>query len=201
MLRLPYRNGEIQVDIAPPYTFGSIDNPHLYDHEYRLGDETYSPASLHSVRVLEEDEMVLASSILGAAGGASGIHGNSAIVHGNSLLIAVGPFVVSLELPALTLNWSVQTDWAVCFGVYHSTDNQCYISHGELEVAAVSYNGSILWSNSGADILTNGFFVSHNRITAFDWNDDKYVWDIATGRLLESTLDKTPNPSDELGDS
>lgn len=201
MLRLPYHNREIHIDNDPSYTFGSIDNPHVYDHAYRLGDETFAPTSLHTVRVIQEDETVFASSILAATGGASGIHGNSAIVHGDSLLVAVGPFVVSLELPALTLNWSVQTDWAVCFGVYHSPDNQCYISHGELEVAAVSYDGSVRWTNSGADIFTNGFFVSHNRITAFDWNDDKYVWDIANGRSLESTLDKTPNPGDELGDS
>jgi hypothetical protein len=187
MLRLPYRQLGIRIDNDPSYSFGSVDNPRGYDHAYRLDNERYSPSSLHAVRIFQEDDNVFASCILGASGGASGVHDHSAIVHADSLLIAVGPFVASLQLPTLTLNWKVQTDWATCFG-------DCYISHGEVDVACVSYDGTIMWSNSGADIFTKGFSVAQNRVTAIDWNDDKYVWNIATGKLIESTVNKAQNP-------
>ena len=129
------------------------------------------------------------------------MHEHSAIIHADSLLVAVGPFVVSLQLPTLTLNWKVKTDWATCFGVYHSLKHRCYVSHGELDVAAVSYDGAIIWSNSGADIFTNGFSVSQNQVTAIDWNEDRYVWDITTGNLIESTANKAVNPSGGSGGS
>lgn len=199
MLRLPYRQLEIHIDNDPSFSFGSVDSPHVYDHAYRLDDEPYTPTSLHTIKIVQDDETVIASSILGATGGASGVHEHSAIIHADSLLIAVGPFVVSLQLPTLTLNWKVKTDWATCFGVYHSAENRCYISHGELDVARVSYDGSIMWSSSGADIFTNGFSVSQNQVTAIDWNKDKYVWDIATGQLIETTANKAVNPSGGSG--
>jgi len=199
MLRLPYQQLEIRIDNDPSFSFGSVDNPHAYGRSYRLDDEPYSPTSLHTVRVVQADETVIASSILGATGGASGVHEHSAIIHADCLLIAVGPFVVSLQLPKLTLNWKVKTDSATCFGVYHSAENRCYISHGELDVACVSYDGSIMWSNSGADIFTNGFSVSQNQVTAIDWNEDRYVWDIATGQVIETLANKSGNPSGGLG--
>lgn len=183
MLRLPHRQFEVRIENDPSITFGSNDNPHSYDHAYRLDDELYTPTSLHSVSVTQEDGKANASCILIASGGASSIHDHSAIIHSDSLLIAVGPYVASLHLPVLTLNWKVKTDWATSFGVYHSPENRCYISHGEIDVAAVSYDGTILWSNSGADIFTNGFSLTKKHVIAIDWNGDKYVWDIATGAL------------------
>jgi hypothetical protein len=200
MLILLNRQLEVRIDNDPSFTFGSVDNPHSYDHAYRLDDEPYSPTSLHTVKVIQQYGVTIASCILGATGGASGVHEHSAIIHSDSLLIVVGPFVASLRLPALTLNWKVRTDSATCFGVYHSPERGCYISHGEVDVAAVSYDGAIVWSNSGADIFTNGFVVTQNQVTAIDWNEDKYVWDIATGKLIELTANKAVNPSDGSGD-
>jgi len=191
MLRLPHRQLEVTIDNDPSFTFGSIDNPHSYDHAYRLDDEPYVPTLLHTVMVTQDDEKPDASCILGASGGASGVHEHSAIIHADSLLLAVGPFIASLKLPKLTLNWKVKADWATCFGVYHAPEHRCYLSRGELDVAAVSYDGAIMWSNSGADIFTNGFSVSQNQVTAIDWNKDSYVWNIATGQLIETTANKS----------
>lgn len=195
MLTLLHRQLEVRIDNDRSFTFGSVYNPHSYDHAHRLDDEPYLPTSLHAVTVIQEDGMVISSCVLGATGGASGVHEHSAIIHSDSLLIAVGPFIASLQLPSLVLNWKVKTDWATCFGVYHSPESRCYISHGEIDVAAVSYDGVILWANSGADIFTNGFSVSQNAVTAFDWNEDRYLWDIRTGKLLETTANKAVNPS------
>jgi hypothetical protein len=138
MLKLSHRQLEVRIDNDPSFTFGSVDNPRAYQHAYRLDDEPYTPTSLHTVRVTQEDDKAIASCILGASGGASGVHEHSAIIHADSLLIAVGPFVASLQLPTLTLKWKVKSDWATCFGVYHSPENRCYIAHGEVDVAAVS---------------------------------------------------------------
>lgn len=189
MLRITYGQLEIHLDSDPTFSFGSADNSNTYSEAYHLDDEgQYPPTSLHTVRVVQDDGQVLASCILGASRGATGVHEHSAIVNAESLLIAVGPFMASLRLPALTLDWKVKVDWATCFGVYHSPENRCYLSHGECDVAAVFYEGVIKWSQSGADIFTNGFSISPSQATAIDFNNDKYVWDIATGALIESTI-------------
>jgi hypothetical protein len=122
------------------------------------------------------------------------VHENSAIISRESLIIAVGPFMASLRLPTLELNWKVKADDATCFGVYHSPANACYISHGEIDIARVSYGGAIDWANSGADIFTNGFTISKDRVIAVDWNGDVYAWDIRTGARIEATPDNVMKP-------
>lgn len=188
MLRLSHTQYQITIDNDPSFTFGSIDNPHFYDHAYRLDDERYAPTSLHAVGVTQLDELPIASCILGASRGSSGLHEHSAFIHADTLFFAVGPFVVSLQLPLLSLNWKVMTDQVTCFGVYHAPEHRCLVSHGELEITAVTYEGAIIWSNSGADIFSNGFSTSRDRVIAIDWNEDRYVWDITTGKLIETTI-------------
>lgn len=191
MVRLKYGKLDILIDNAPGYSFGSMDNHRIYSQEFRLDNEPYQASSKHTVRVIStKDETEVADCILGAAGGASGIHKNSAFINDDSLIIAVGPFMVSLNLPDLKLNWKTCTDTATCFGVYHSIKNRCYISHGELDVTRVSYAGVIEWSNSGADIFTNGFTVTDNQVKVVDWNEDVYVWDIQTGNPINTSPNK-----------
>ena len=187
MMRLNFGQFDIFLDKVEDYTFGSTDNCRVYNKEFRLDDEQYRPSSLHDVRVISVDnETEISTCILGAAGGGSGIHENSAVINGDSLIVAVGPFMVSLHLPNLEMNWKIRTDDATCFGVYHSIKTGCYISHGELSIARVSYNGVIEWTNSGADIFTNGFTVTNNHVEAIDWNETVYIWDIHTGEPVET---------------
>ena len=75
---------------------------------------------------------VISSCILTAVGGATGIHDHSALICGDSCIIAVGPFMCSLHIPSLDLEWKAEVDWATCFGVYYSAKHHCLISHGEL---------------------------------------------------------------------
>jgi hypothetical protein len=192
--RLNYDKFSILIENVPAYSFGSMDNRKIYSHEFRVDNEPYQPSSLHAVRVFSiEDQTEVADCILGSTGGASGIHENSAIINEASLVIAVGPFMVSLSLPDLKLNWKTLTDDATCFGVYHSKKNRCYISHGELDVARVSYDGVIEWTNSGADIFTNGFTVTDNQVEAIDWNEKLYVWDIQTGKPVNAMPNNSMN--------
>jgi hypothetical protein len=65
--------------------------------------------------------------------------------------------------------------------VYLSLKHSCYISHGELEIARVSYGGEVVWSASGNDIFTNGFSLHDDHIEVADFNDEKYRIEIETG--------------------
>lgn len=178
--------GDLTIEVFDDsaYSPGSRDNSRQYDREYQLDDKKYKPSSLHAVRVLS-DNSEIASCILFASGGATSIHDHSGVIHHDSLILAVGPFIVSLSLPMLELNWKTQSDYATCFGVYHSEKHHCFISHGELEVARVSYTGEIEWAQSGADILTNGFIVTDDSIKAIDFRNDSYVWNIEDGRPVK----------------
>ncbi len=177
--------GKYRLTIAddPTHTVGSADNVHIYDHEYHLDDahDEYAVTSCHAVRVFDDNELI-AASILMAGRGASSIHEHSAIIHNQSCVIAVGPFLASLKIATLELEWTTQTDWATCFGVYHSEKHHCFISHGELEISRVSYNGQLVWQTSGADIFTNGISIREDSVHVVDFNNMEYILDINTGR-------------------
>lgn len=196
MIRLLTGQHQVLIDNDPTYSFGCRDNPRIYQYAYRLDEGSHSPSSLHSIRVVStEDECEVSSCILGASRGASSIHDHSAVICDNSLIVAVGPFVAALHLPTLELRWKTRADEITCFGVYHSPSNDCFISHGELEVARISYQGKIEWSNGGADIFTNGFALKKHCVEVVDWNDDVYLWDIRTGESVTTITDETQNPS------
>jgi len=177
--------GKYRVSIVndPTHAVGSTDNVYSYDHVYHLDDARaeYAVTSRHAVRVFNGDELI-ASCILLAGGGASGINEHSAIIHDESCVIAVGPFMASLVLPSLKLKWATQTDDATCFGVYDSPSNGCLFSHGELLIARVTYDGTIVWQSGGADIFTNGFQLDENVVRVVDFYDRQYVLDAETGR-------------------
>ncbi len=153
--------GKYRVIIAndPTHTVGSADNVNSYGHECYL-DETraeYSLTSRHAVRFFVENELIT-TCILMAGGGASGIHEDSAIIHDESCIIAVGPFLASLKIPTLDLEWKCQTDTATCFGVYRSEKHRCFISHGELEIARCPTMGKLSGSPAA--------------LTSYKWHND-----------------------------
>ena len=127
---------------------------------------------------------MVSSCILLAGGGASRIHDHSAIILNGFCIVAVGPFVVSLSLSSLELDWVTQSDDATCFGVYHCPDHRCLISHGELEISRLSYAGSVEWHSGGADIFSGGFCLDGDVIRVVDFCDREYAFDIATGQEM-----------------
>jgi hypothetical protein len=180
MLILKNDTCEIVIENDETYTSGSADNIHSYDIEYSLGDASFRPSSQHSIAVRNGDD-VLRSCILLTDGGATGIHEYSALIHDRSCIIAVGPFMCSLQLPSLELSWKTEVDSATCFGVYYSAKHNCFISHGELEISRVEPDGKVLWQTGGADIFTNGFELHDNHVEAVDWNDKRYRMKMDTG--------------------
>lgn len=179
--------GKYRVIIAndPTYAIGSADNVRSYDYEYHLGDARaeYTVTSRHTV-TMTEDNKTIANCILLAGGGASTVHAHSAILHQDSCVIAVGPFLASLVLPTLELNWATQADDATCFGVHESQDHQCLISHGEMEISRVTFDGTVVWQASGADIFTNECLLYGDVVRVKDFNDREYILDINTGREI-----------------
>jgi len=160
-LTLPYAPYEIAISQESPniprHTARSTDNAVASDVEVYIGkDDGYRPSSRHRVTIRRAESMV-SSRVLLAGGGASGIHMHSAFVHINTCFIAVGPFVCALELPTLRLLWHSRSDAATCFGVYHAPKLASIISHGELEIARLTYSGQVLWSASGKDIFSEAF--------------------------------------------
>ena len=179
MIRLQTSNYQIVLDDDPNYTPGA-DNLRIYEYEYWFGEQGCRPSSQHSIRVMEGDSEV-ASCIILATGGASAVNEHSALLHGQSCIVAVSSFMCSLAIPSLHLQWHTQVDWATCFGVYHATKHNCYISHGELDVACVSYMGKLVWSVSGKDIFTNGFRLNDDYIEVVDWNNEIYHIELSSG--------------------
>ena len=180
MLILKNDEYEIVVENDDTYTVGSADNIRSYDIEYSLGEESFYPSSQHSVTVKSGDR-ILGSCILLAAGGASGVHEHSALLHENSCIVAVGPFMCSLRIPSLELEWKAEVDMATCSGIYYSAKHHCFISHGELEISRVEHGGKVLWQAGGADIFTNGFELHDNHIEVIDFNGKYYRMGIDTG--------------------
>lgn len=151
-----------------------------------LLDESYHPTTAHGVKYGDPD--VLYSCLVLAPGGASGVHSASSILHDSKCILAVSSYLVCLQLPDLNLLWHVQVDPASCFGVYHVSAHDSYITHGELEITRVSYNGEILWSSSGKDIFSNGFTLHDEVVKVIDFNGETYQIELLTGqsKILKS---------------
>ncbi|HMP71518.1 MAG TPA: hypothetical protein PKA76_19385 [Pirellulaceae bacterium] len=179
--------GKYRVIIAndPTYAIGSADNVRSCDHIYHLDDARaeYAVTSRHTVTVTE-DNKTIATCILLAGGGASGVHENSALIHQDNCIIAVGPFLASLILPTLELNWATQADDATCFGVHQSQYHECLISHGEMVISRVTFRGTIVWQADGAEIFTNECLLYGNVVRVTDFNDREYIFDINNGREI-----------------
>ncbi|MDQ3713912.1 MAG: hypothetical protein M3388_17070 [Acidobacteriota bacterium] len=173
-------NYEILVRDESIYTPNSADNKFTFDKEIWLDEEEDYISSKHSV-VVNCRSGESHSCILLAGGGASGVHESSALVHNGRILVAVGNFVCCLPLPKLDFVWRKKTDWATCFGIYHSPKHECYISHGELDILRLTYSGEVVWQASGKDIFTGDFFLREDFIEVVDFNNERYRIDIKTG--------------------
>ena len=179
-LNLETESCEIVIRDESIYTPNSADNKFTFDKELWLDEEEDYVSSKHSVAFsCQSGESC--SCILLACGGASSVHENSAIVHDEKLLVAVGNFVCCLLLPKLDVDWRTKTDSATCFGIYHSPENECYISHGELDITRLTYSGEVVWQASGKDIFTGEFTLNEDFISVVDFNNESYRIDIEEG--------------------
>ena len=148
-----------------------------------LDDGQHEASSCHRVEVREGDQ-TLEQVQLETSGGTTGIHGHSAVVADDMVFVACGPYITALRLPELEMQWCTQVDESTCFGVHLNTRHYCLISHGELSVARVNFDGSLVWQATGADIFTEGFETHDDHVTARDWEKKAYSFDVTTGQPL-----------------
>jgi hypothetical protein len=172
----------LEVLDEPGYAFGSAVNTRHYQREELLGDGQHR-ASRHGVTCVA-DGRELASVIFGAAGGASGVHERSLARLRDLAFLAVGPFIVCLQLPALSLEWAREVDQATCFGIHIDPEQRGLVCHGELEVSRLTLSGEIVWQASGRDIFTGELSVDSALVRAEDFNGDTYVFDLGTGKQI-----------------
>jgi hypothetical protein len=145
-----------------------------------LGDREVRSSSRHCVTV-SRDGKPIASRMLIASGGATVVHAHSAFVRDDRCFVAIGPYVCSLQIPSLEPIWTTQADEASCFGVYHAPQYEGIVSHGELSIARLSYDGDVVWSAGGADIFTNGFALQEHHAEAIDFEGRRYRFLLTSG--------------------
>ncbi len=180
MLCLQTESYNIVINDDPTCTVGLVDNTRAYSYQYWLGQQECQPSSKHGVEVIKHGTEIASCIVLGIRG-ATGVHEHSALLHNQSCIVAVSAFICALAVPALQLQWQVQVDSATCFGVHHAAKHGCYISHGECEIACVSYSGELLWSVGGKDIFTNSFHLYDDYVEVIDWNNETYRIEISSG--------------------
>jgi len=66
------------------------------------------------------------------------VHEHSLALVANLCFLAVGPFIVSLDLPLLTQRWVRQVDSATCFGIHVVPDERSLMSHGEMVLSRLT---------------------------------------------------------------
>lgn len=148
-----------------------------YHLRYFLG-EMRDVSTVHSVHC---GEPTLNSCLLLASDGQTTVHANSGLLHNDRCLVAVSSSLVCLQLPDLNIVWQTKVDAATCFGIYHLPHYDSYLSHGELTIARIAYDGDIVWACGGKDIFTDGVNIYEDYIDAVDFNNEKYRIDLLTG--------------------
>jgi hypothetical protein len=168
----------IEMTDQPGYSFGSSEELRPYDYEYLLTD--YRPFIIRRL-VCFEGQQRLASAVVGASHGAGGLNERSCVLLGDRCFLAVGPWLLSLDLPDLSLLWKAEADSAGCFGLHLTPDRQHIVVHGEVEISKFTLAGRKSWTFSGRDIFTGEFAVSANAVVATDFNGQRYSIDLERG--------------------
>ncbi|MHC5058530.1 MAG: hypothetical protein ACYTKD_28055 [Planctomycetota bacterium] len=163
------------------YTRGSADNLRQYELEYGSLEEF---TSSHGVSSRTPDETEYCCVLL-ACGGPTSVHEHSAVAVGDLVCVAAGDTVFALSLPRLDLIWQLKVDEVTCFGIYYSSERRCLISHGELEIARIPLDGSVVWRGSGRDIFSEGFWLRTDCVEAEDFNHKRYRFGLDTGKCSE----------------
>jgi outer membrane protein assembly factor BamB len=176
-----WAGGVLTMTNEPTWSFESADNGRQYGRRLILGNAKRSEVvSTHGLTNILVDGRGF-STLLGARGGASGVHEHSCLVLGESCYVAIGPYVASLSLPTLELQWATETDDATCFGVHGCPVEGAFISHGELLIALVTTSGQVLWRAGGADVFSGPVRVTEAHVYAEDFEGRHYCFDLRTG--------------------
>ncbi len=92
----------------------------------------------------------------------------------SQLVLAIDPFVVSLNLQDGQINWVCDYGPEHFFGLKLLPDHNSMIVHGELHISEISAEGRIIWQASGKDIFTGPFELFSDKIHVTDFDGNIY---------------------------
>lgn len=176
--------GERSVELVdePLLAFEPSPPGQSYDHVVDLEDPDVA-LSRYGLVVYERGGASRSLLITGA-GGCTGVNECSLALSADRCFIAIGVYVVALELGSLRLEWHRQVDQAACFGVRLTPTADALIAHGEMEISRLSLSGDVAWRASGDDLFTGSLELSPSSVAVDDSSGDRYVFDLGTGLLL-----------------
>jgi hypothetical protein len=180
-LKIQTEKFEVEVINASVWRNPSQDNSRQYSKDYLLGED-FQNAPHYGLTVISSDGSINRCSVLANAGSTM-IRESSVAAADEQLFLAIGNLVCCFVIPSLALKWHQQVDMATCFSIYVSPDKKGIISHGEIYIAKVSFDGEIEWSVSGKDVFSEGFELFQDHIEVIDFNYEEYRIEISTGRI------------------
>lgn len=197
MVKLNYKNYQIEVINDSTYTINSVDNTNVYDTVFFQGKKDkaeFSPTSKCGI-IIKKSDAKIASVIICESGGATAITNKSFIIEDDKVWICVCNKVYCLEIPSLELIWRKEIDFITNFSI-HKVQND-FIIHGELEIKRITKNGETIWSFGGRDIWVNlegkpEFNIENDQIHLFDFESNEYILDFNGQTILDN-----PKPSSE----
>lgn len=197
MVKLNYKNYQIEVINDSAYTINSVDNTNVYDTVFfqeKKDNAQFSPTSKHGI-IIKKSDAKIASVIICESGGATAITEKSFIIEDDKIWICVCNKVYCLEIPSLELIWRKEIDFITNFSIHKVQDD--FIIHGELEIKRITKNGETIWSFGGRDIWVNlegklEFNIENDQIHLFDFESNEYILDFNGQTILDN-----PKPSSE----
>ena len=176
--------GNICIVDEPDYPLNSPDKSlaypwplaRSYPWEIDLGTGLFG--SRHGVLVNDRPTVII------GGGFGTTVHSHSALILEDRLLVAVGDHVACFSLQPFELEWSVEVDFATCFGLHFSATHNALISHGEVTISRLSRQGEVLWCEGGRDIFTGDFTLAPDFVEAHDFNGERYRFGYETGAAI-----------------
>jgi hypothetical protein len=197
MVKLNYKNYQIEVINDSNYTINSIDNLKVYDTVFfqanKDKDKLYSTSKCGII--VKKSDTKIASAIICESGGATAITQKSFIIEDDRIWICVCNKVYCLEIPSLDLVWRKEIDFITNFSIHKVEED--FIIHGELDIKRITKSGEIIWSFGGRNIWVNPegkteFNIENNTIHLFDFESNEYILDFNGETILDN-----PKPSSE----
>jgi hypothetical protein len=111
----------------------------------------------------------------------SGFDDGDVVCVEDRLWLAIGRYVVCIEVASGAVLWTAECDSACCFGISALKTEPALIVHGELDISKLTYDGEIEWQSGGEDIFTGPFEIEETGIRAVDFNGTVYWIRLDTG--------------------
>lgn len=197
MVKLNYKNYQIEVINDINYTINSADNLKVYDKVFFQGksiEDKFYPTSKCGI-IIKESGSKIASAIICESGGTTAITEKSFLIEDDKIWICVTNKVYCLEIPSLDLIWRKEIDFITNFSIHKVEED--FIIHGELDIKRITKSGETIWSFGGRNIWVNPeskteFNIENNQIHLFDFESNEYILDFNGETILDN-----PKPSSE----